>query len=156
MLEFAENRHPIFRATTPLSRGNLKSRGRGKLSIHNCADQKTIETIFRIIAFGNQLSLYGAAANMCEEFEFHQDRSGQPDILMGQSIVLGEIRQRFLLQNENPSHHQIPWQQYEERIKSLSLQRVYLLIQKIGYGNSTTKTTTMTRAMRTNMRPTTA
>ena len=34
LLEFAESGHPIFRATTPLSRGNLKSRGHGKLSIH--------------------------------------------------------------------------------------------------------------------------
>ena len=38
----------IFRATTPLSRGELKSKGHGKLSIHFAADQKTIETIFRI------------------------------------------------------------------------------------------------------------
>ena len=72
---------------------NLKSKGHGKLSIHFAADQKTIETMFRIIAFANQLSLYGAVANMCEEFEFHQDRSGQPDVLTGQSIVL---RQKFL------------------------------------------------------------
>ena len=79
-----------------------------------------METIFRIIAFANQLSLYGAVANMCEEFEFHQDRSGQPDVLMGQSIVLSEIKTEVPLQNENPSHHQILWQQYEERIKSLS------------------------------------
>ena len=31
LLEFAESGHPIFRATTPLSRGQLKSKGRGKL-----------------------------------------------------------------------------------------------------------------------------
>ena len=34
--------------------------------------------------------------------------------------------------------------------------RVYLLLQETGYGNSTTKTTTMTQALRTSMRPTTA
>ena len=34
--------HPIFRATTPLSRGQLKSKGRGKLSIHFSADPDTI------------------------------------------------------------------------------------------------------------------
>ena len=34
LLEFAESGHPTFRATTPLSRGILKSKGRGKLSIH--------------------------------------------------------------------------------------------------------------------------
>ena len=76
LLEFAESGHPIFRATTPLSRGILKSKGRGKLSIHFTADFPTIETVFRIIVSANQLSLYGAVENMCEEFENHQDRSG--------------------------------------------------------------------------------
>ena len=46
LLEFAESGCPIFRATTPLSRGNLKSKGHGKLSIHFAADQETIKTIF--------------------------------------------------------------------------------------------------------------
>ena len=39
---------------------------------------------------------------------------------MGQSIVPGEIKAEIPLQNEDPSHHQILWQQQEERIKSLS------------------------------------
>ena len=34
MLTFAESGHPVFRATSPLSRGQLKSKGGGKLSIH--------------------------------------------------------------------------------------------------------------------------
>ena len=88
LLEFAESGCPIFRATTPFSRGKLKSKGHGKLSKHFTADYPTIETVFRIIISANQLSIYGAVANMCEEFETHQDRSGQPDVLMGQSIVL--------------------------------------------------------------------
>ena len=33
LLEIAESGHPTFRATTPLSRGQLKSKGHGKLSI---------------------------------------------------------------------------------------------------------------------------
>ena len=33
MLEFAESGHPIFRATSPVSRGQLKSKGGGKLLI---------------------------------------------------------------------------------------------------------------------------
>ena len=77
---------PIFRATTPLSRGKLKSKGHGKLSIQFAAIQETMETIFRIIVFANQLSLFGAVANMCEECESLHDRSGQPDVVMGQSI----------------------------------------------------------------------
>ena len=104
MLEFAESGCPIFRATTPLSRSNFKSRGHGKLSIHFTADYPTIETVFRIIVSATQLSLYGAVANMCEEFEIHQDRSGQPDVLMGQSIVLSEIKAEVLLENDDPAY----------------------------------------------------
>ena len=66
LLEFAESGCPTFRATTPLSRGILKSKGHGKLSIHFTADYPTIETIFRIIISAEQLSVYGAVANMCE------------------------------------------------------------------------------------------
>ena len=118
LLEFTESGHPIFRATTPSSRCILKSKGHGKLSIHFTADCPTIETFFRIIISANQLTLYGAVANICEEFEAHQDRSGERDVLMGQTIVLSEIKAEVPLQNENPSHYQILWQQ-EERIKSL-------------------------------------
>ena len=120
LLEFAESGHPTFRATTPLSRGQLKSKGHEKLSIHFAADQDTVVTIFRIIFSVNQLSVYGAAAAVCEEFESHQDGSGEPEILMGQSIVLGGIKAEVLLQNENSMNHQILWQQYIERIESLS------------------------------------
>ena len=76
LLEFTESGHPIFRATTPFSRGLLKSKGRGKLSIHFAADEHTIETFFRIIISANQLSIYEAVATVCEEFETHQDGSG--------------------------------------------------------------------------------
>ena len=86
LLEFAESGHPTFRARTPLSRGELKSKGHGKLSIHFAADEQTIETFFRIIISANQLSTYGVVANICEEFEAHQDGSGKLDVLMGQSI----------------------------------------------------------------------
>ena len=58
LLESAESGHPTFRATTPLSRGQLKSKGHGKLSIHFTADQDTVDTIYRIILSVNQLSVY--------------------------------------------------------------------------------------------------
>ena len=102
LLEFAESGHPTFRATTPLSRSILKSKGRGKLSMHFTADELTIESIFRKIISANPLSIYGAVAAICEEFESHQDGSGEPEILMGQSIVLGEVKAESFLHNENP------------------------------------------------------
>ena len=120
LLEFAESGHPIFRATTPLSRGQLKSKGRGKLSIHFTADEDTVDTIYRIILSVNQLSVYGAVAGICEEFEDHQDRTGQPVILVGQSIVLGEVKAETPVHDEDPRNDQIIWQQYIQQIESLS------------------------------------
>ena len=89
LLEFAESGHPTFRATTPLSRGQLKSKGRGKLSIHFAADDFTNDTIYRI-------SVYGAAAALCEEFESHQERSGEPE------LFLAKLRQKFLRRTKTP------------------------------------------------------
>ena len=47
LVEFAESGCPIFRAKTPLSRGQLKRKGYGKLSIHFAAVQETIETFLQ-------------------------------------------------------------------------------------------------------------
>ena len=99
LLEFAESGHSIFPATSPLSRGRLKSKGHGKLWIHYSADLETIETIFRIIVSANQLSLYGAVAEMCEEYETLHDRTLQP-VMGGQpssSLVLSVIKTEVLL-----------------------------------------------------------
>ena len=67
----------FFRATSPLSRGMLKSKGGGKLSIHYCADLDTIKTVFRTISV-NQISFYGAVAETCEEYESDHDRTEDP------------------------------------------------------------------------------
>ena len=57
---------------------------------------------------------------MCEECEFFHDRSGQLDILMGQSIVLSEIKAEVPLENDEPAFQNFLLQRYEERITSLS------------------------------------
>ena len=84
MIKVRECGHPVFRATSPLSRGTLKSKGGGQLSIHFCADGETITTVFRTITSVNQLSLYGTVAEMCEEYESFHDRTGKP-VVRGQS-----------------------------------------------------------------------
>ena len=68
MIKIRESGHPFFRATSPLSRGTLKSKGGGQLSIHFCADGDTTETVFRTIFSVNQLSIYGAVSDVCEEY----------------------------------------------------------------------------------------
>ena len=110
LVEFAESGCPIFRDTTPFSRRELKV----------AADQETIETIFRIMVCANQLSLYGAVANRCEECESLHDRSGQHDEVMGQSIVLSEIKTEVPVENDDPEYQNFLLQRYEERIESFS------------------------------------
>ena len=134
LLEFAESGHLTFRATTPLSRGILKSKGRGKLSIHFAADVDTIDKIYRIILSVNQLSVYGAVAAVCEEFESHQDRSGELEILMGQSIVLGEVKAEALLQNENPMNDRIIWQSLspENKVSKCCKEAGFMRVVEVG------------------------
>ena len=49
MIKFCESEHPVFRSTSPLSRGMLKSKG-----------LKLIRTIISV----NQLSIYGAVSGL--------------------------------------------------------------------------------------------
>ena len=149
LLEFAQSGHPIFRATTPLSRVRSKVQ-----DVENCrytslqilANAGVVKVLARRFGFG-QWSFIGpgsekkwyssenspqgawdniaekmllAVANMCEDFETHQDRSGQLDVLMGQSIVLSEIKAEVSVENDIPSHQNLLLQRYEERIKLLS------------------------------------
>ena len=124
LLEFAESGCPIFRATSSLSRGHSESKGRGKLSIHYAADLETIETIFRIIVSANQLSLYGALAEICEEYETLHERTMRP-VVMGQSsssLVLSVIKTEVPLDCDDPANKDLLLQQYGERIEKLSQQ----------------------------------
>ena len=65
----------------------LKSKGGGKLSIHFCADEGTIETVSRTIISVNQLSIYGAVSDLCEEYKSCHVRTGRL-VLIGQSDPL--------------------------------------------------------------------
>ena len=87
MIKFGESGHPVFRATGPLSRGTLKSKVGGKLSLHFCADEGTIETVFRTLISVNHLSLYGAVSDLCDECKSCHVRTGRL-VLVGQSDPL--------------------------------------------------------------------
>ena len=65
---------------------------------------------FSHYSFCHSTQCLRSSSSYIEEFESHQDRSVEPDVLMGQSIVLGEIKAEVRLQNENPSNHHV-WQQ---------------------------------------------
>ena len=122
MIKFGERRHPVFRSTSSLSRGTLQSKGGGKLSIHFCANGETIENVFRTIISVNQLSLYGAVAEMYEKYETFHDRTGQP-VVGGQSsplFVQRLIKTEVLLDCDHRAHKDLLLQQSKERIEQLS------------------------------------
>ena len=51
MLNFSESGHPMFRGSSALERGDLKSKGKG-LSVYFCGDDKTVEVVLRTIISG--------------------------------------------------------------------------------------------------------
>ena len=113
LITLAESGHPVFRATSPLSRGVLKSKGGGQLSIQYCADQETITTVFRTITSVNQLSLNGAVSDLCEEYEsYHAERPVVPSV----------IKTNVPLNNDDPAHQELLLQRYGERNEKLSQQ----------------------------------
>ena len=67
MLNFAESSHPIFRATSALERGELRSKEKGKKSINFNGGEENIGLILRTIISVHQLSIYGAVADMYKE-----------------------------------------------------------------------------------------
>ena len=124
MLKFGESGHPVFRAPSPLSRAVLKSKGGGKLSIHYCADHETIETVFRTIISVNQLSIYGAVAEMCEEYESYHNRPGRPVVGGGSdsSFVPSVIKTNIPLTDDPAQPEEDLLQRFGERIEKLSQQ----------------------------------
>ena len=63
---FEDSGHTVFRASSALDRGFLK-KNRGKCAIHFSGDTSNAELSFRTIHPANQLSIYGAVVDWCEE-----------------------------------------------------------------------------------------
>ena len=86
-------------------------------------DTGTIETVFRTIIFVNQLSLYGAVAEMCEECESCHDRTGRP-VVKGQSnpLFVPSVIKTNVPLNDDPAQVEDPLQRCRERIENLSQQ----------------------------------
>ena len=63
-------------------------------------------SLFRTITSANQLSLYGAVAEMCEEYETLHERTGQP-VEMGQSsssLVLSVVKTEVPFDSDDPAY----------------------------------------------------
>ena len=110
-----------FSILRPLSRGTLKSKGGEKLSIHFCADDGTIETVFGTIVSANQLSIYGAVSDGSEEYKSCHVRTGRR-VLVGHSDTLF-VPTSLLMKTPTPSTDDLAQedllQKYPERVERL-------------------------------------
>ena len=61
---------------------------------------------------------------VCEEYESFHDRSGRPDMVMGQSIVLSAIKTQVSSDCDDPTNQHLLLQQYVERIEKMSQQDI--------------------------------
>ena len=88
--------------------------------MHYCADPGTIETVFRTIIPVNQLSIYGAVAEMCEECDSCHDRTGRL-VVAGQSsplFVPSVMKTHIFLTDDPAQQEEDLLQNYQERIES--------------------------------------
>ena len=76
--------------------GQLKSKGRGKLSIHFTADQDTVDTIYRIIHSVNQLSIYGAVQLYARNLKTIKIERGNLWYWWDSQLFLVKSKQKFL------------------------------------------------------------
>ena len=77
---------------------------------------KRLRLFFRIIVSANQLSLYGAVAQMCEEYESLHERTGRPVVMeqSSSSLVLSVIKTEVSLDCDDPVNQDLLLQQYGE------------------------------------------
>ena len=68
MINFSEKRTPPYSVGPVLWNEEIwKSKGNAKLCFHFCGDDATVEVFLRTVIPVNQLSVYGAVADLCDE-----------------------------------------------------------------------------------------
>ena len=91
--------------------------------MHFCADEGTIETVFRPTISVNQLSIFGAVSDLCEECKTCQARTGRP--VSGRTIrpiVCAHKCDENTHTFDDPAHEEDLLQKYQERVERLSQQ----------------------------------
>ena len=105
MQYFQRSRHPIFRCTSALVRGHLRSKGGGRRTIHFTAIDDNVQLLLKLVISVDQLSSYGAVADLIKELPVDQRAPGKPVAIdqMEQEILTEvqaeEERQGNLLQD---------------------------------------------------------
>ena len=124
MITFSESGHLVFPCHESIVLRNAQKQRRWKLSIHFCADGGTIETVFRTIVSVNQLSIYGAVSDLCEENKACHVRTGRL-VLAGQCYPLfvptSSLMKTPTPSTDDPAQEDL-CQKFQERVDRLSQQ----------------------------------
>ena len=78
IVNFSDSGQPIFRASSAFERGELRSKEHGKNSFHFSGSDENIELLLRTVISANQLSAYGAVADLCNELSEDLGASEKP------------------------------------------------------------------------------
>ena len=123
MIEIGQSGHPVFCATSPLSRGTLKSKGGGNCQYTSVPMEERLKLVRTIISV-NQLRIYGAVSDLCEEYQTCQVRAGRP-VLAGQSdplfVPTSSLTKTPTCSTDGPVQEDL-LQKYQERVERLSQQ----------------------------------
>ena len=94
---FKDSGHPIFRCTSALERGQLRSKGGGRTTIHFTASDDNVQLLLRMVISVNQLSLYGAVADLITELPDDQRSPGNllHQIRWNKKFLLNLLLQRY-------------------------------------------------------------
>ena len=122
MLNFSGCGHPIFHASGAFERGELRSKGGGKKSIHFNGGHENIELLLRTLISANQLSVYGAIADLCDEVPKGKRapvKLAAPDHLETMEIPIGSSAVET---QDNAQQRRNLVQEYERKFENLSEQ----------------------------------
>ena len=120
MLNFAGSGHPIFRGTSALVRGEIRSKRRGKTSIHFNGSTQNIELLLQMVISVNQLSSYGAVADMIAESAVGQKALGKPAASgqLDKQEIISQLPLAEMQANEERQGNLM--QEYEQRFEKMS------------------------------------
>ena len=119
-----------------LERGELKSKGKGVKSIHYNGSDETLELFLRTVNKINQLSVYGAVLDLCQELARESAGAGKP--AANENLESMVIPKEFL--TANPISQTVAevqrklLREYEHKITELpELQKLTKLCSNAGF-----------------------
>ena len=117
---FERSSHPKFRCASALERGQLRSKGGEKTSIHCNGSSENIELFLQMVISVNQLSIYGALADMIEQLPVGQRAVEKPKApgQLDKVEILTQPPLAELQANEERQGNLV--QEYEQRFEKLS------------------------------------